>query len=106
MNFIAKIKVFDKPQSIQEIDGIRHQASQYHHITISAKDFETARRSAEKYAQGKPIIYIGKSISKKEAHEKYGVIVTGANSLYDYYLTEDGKVIDSDGDIRYSPLPA
>ncbi len=42
-------------------------------------------------------------ISKQEAHDKYGVCVTGVNSLYTYYLTDDGKVIDSDGDIRYIP---
>lgn len=44
-----------------------------------------------------------KRISKQEAHDKYGVCVSGGNSLYSYYLTEDGKVIDSDGDIRYIP---
>ncbi len=44
-----------------------------------------------------------KQISKQEAHDKYGVIITGINSLYRYYLTDDGKVIDSDGDIRYIP---
>lgn len=46
-----------------------------------------------------------KRISKQEAHDKYGVCVTGVNSLYSYYLTDDGKVIDSDGDIRYIPQP-
>lgn len=40
-----------------------------------------------------------KRISKQEARDKYGVIVTGVNSLYDYYLTDDGKVIDSGGDV-------
>lgn len=44
-----------------------------------------------------------KRISKKEAHEKYGVITSGANSLYQYFLREDGCVVDSDGDIRYMP---
>lgn len=106
MNFIAKIQAFDKPQSVQQIDGIKYRASQYHHIAITAKDFETARKVAEKYAQGKPIIFVVKKIGKKEAHDKYGVCVNGANSLYTYYLTDDGKVIDSDGDIRYAPLSA
>ena len=44
-----------------------------------------------------------KRISKKEASKKYGVIVSGANSLYAYYLREDGCVVDSDDDIRYYP---
>ena len=44
-----------------------------------------------------------KQISKKEAHDKYGVIISGANSLYRYYLTDDGYVVDSDGDYRYIP---
>lgn len=35
--------------------------------------------------------------------EKYGVITNGANSLYQYFLTVDGYIIDSDGDIRYIP---
>lgn len=47
-----------------------------------------------------------KRISKQEARDKYGVIVTGVNSLYDYYLTDDGKVIDSGGDVRYTPPTA
>lgn len=42
-------------------------------------------------------------ISKQEAHNKYGVIVTGANSLCNYYLTDDGYIIDDCGDIRYIP---
>ena len=42
-----------------------------------------------------------KRISKKEASEKYGVITTGINSLYRYYLLLNGNVVDSDGDIRY-----
>lgn len=105
MNFIAKIQVFNNPQPIQEIDGMKYQASQYHHIAITAKDFETARKVAEKYAQGKPIIFVGKKIGKNEAHKKYGVCVSGVNSLYTYYLTDDGKVIDDDGDIRYAPYP-
>ena len=44
-----------------------------------------------------------KRISKEEATNKYGVITTGINSQYSYYLREDGCVIDSDGDIRYMP---
>ena len=44
-----------------------------------------------------------KRISKKEATEKYGVITSGVNSLYQYFLTVDGYIIDSDGDIRYIP---
>ncbi len=103
MNFISKIKVFDKPQPVQEIDGMKYQASQHHIVTFGVKDFETARKAAEKYAQGKPIIFVAKKFRKKEAHDKYGVIVTGVNSLYDYYLTDDGKVIDGDGDIRFIP---
>lgn len=42
-------------------------------------------------------------ISKQEAHKKYGVIISGVNSLYNYYLTDDGYIIDDDGDIRYIP---
>jgi len=42
-----------------------------------------------------------KRISKKEASEKYGVSVTGPNSLYKYYLLDNGNVIDDDGDVRY-----
>lgn len=102
MNFIARIKVFEKPQPVQEFNGIKYQASQYHHIAITAKDFASARNSAEKYAQGKPIIFVGKKISKKEARDKYGIITKGVNSFYDYYLTEDGKVYDDDGDLRYT----
>lgn len=44
-----------------------------------------------------------KRISKKVASKQYGVLVTGANSMYSYYLREDGCVVDSDGDIRYYP---
>lgn len=42
-------------------------------------------------------------ISKQEAHNKYGVIVSGVNSLYNYYLTDDGYITDDCGDIRYIP---
>lgn len=44
-----------------------------------------------------------KRISKKEASQKYGVTVSGINSLYTYYLREDGCVVDGEGDIRYYP---
>ena len=44
-----------------------------------------------------------KRISKQEATEKYGVITSGVNGLYQYFLTVDGYIIDSDGDIRYIP---
>ena len=44
-----------------------------------------------------------KRISKKEASEKYGVITTGINSMYRYYLNDAGEVVDSDGDVRYTP---
>lgn len=106
MNFIAKIQVFDKPQPLQKINDMKYQASQYHIITFGVKDFEIARKAAEKYAQGKPIIFIAKQISKKEVQDKYGICISDVNSLYTYYLTDDGKVIDSDGDIRYTSLSA
>lgn len=41
-----------------------------------------------------------KQISKKEAREKYGVIVKRFHD-YKYYLLDNGDVVDSDGDIRY-----
>ena len=44
-----------------------------------------------------------KRISKQEASERYGVITNGVNGLYQYFLTVDGYIIDSDGDIRYIP---
>ena len=44
-----------------------------------------------------------KRISKTEAAEKYGVLVNGVNSLYNYFVREDGCVVDSGGDIRYYP---
>lgn len=47
------------------------------------------------------IKYNMKKISKKEASQKYGVITTGVNSMYQYFLTPEGNVVDSDGDIRY-----
>lgn len=42
-------------------------------------------------------------ISKKVAREKYGVLTGGVNSMYDYFLREDGCVVDSDADLRYIP---
>jgi hypothetical protein len=41
-------------------------------------------------------------ISKKVARDKYGIITTGVNSMYDYFLLENGNVIDDEGDIRYT----
>ena len=43
-------------------------------------------------------------ITKEEAREKYGVLTNShvATNLR-YYLTEDGRVIDSAGDTRYIP---
>jgi hypothetical protein len=49
------------------------------------------------------IIKIMKRISKKVASSKYGVITTGINSQYKYFLNEKGEVVDSDGDVRYTP---
>lgn len=43
-----------------------------------------------------------KQISAKTAREKYGVIVKKPN-FYKFYLLDDGRVIDSDGDIRALP---
>jgi len=45
-----------------------------------------------------------KKISKKEAREKYGIITSGVNSLYSYFLLDNGDIIDSDGDIRYRKI--
>jgi len=44
-----------------------------------------------------------KEISKKEAKEKYGIIIKRFHA-YKYYLLDNGDVVDSDGDIRYQPL--
>jgi len=44
-----------------------------------------------------------KRISKKVASGKYGVITTGVNSQYKYFLNEKGEVVDSGGDVRYTP---
>ena len=40
-------------------------------------------------------------ISKKEAKTKYGIITTGVNSQYKYFLLKNGNVIDNDGDLRF-----
>lgn len=44
-----------------------------------------------------------KRISKKEAREKYGVITSGASSLCQFYIREDGCIVDNTGSIRYYP---
>lgn len=44
-----------------------------------------------------------KKITKKEAKEKYGIIIQ-KHHAYDYFLRDDGSVIDSDGDIRFIPI--
>lgn len=44
-----------------------------------------------------------KRISNEIAAKEYGVLL-GHYPLR-YYLTKNGFVIDSDGDIRYSPIP-
>lgn len=44
-----------------------------------------------------------KEISKKEASEKYGICVSGPNSLNRYYLREDGCVVDDTDCVRYRP---
>lgn len=46
---------------------------------------------------------IKKKISKKEAREKYGIIIKRFHN-YEYFLLENGDVVDSDGDVRYTPL--
>lgn len=45
-----------------------------------------------------------KKITKRQAKERYGIITTGVNSNYSYYLLKNGDVIDNDGDIRYMEL--
>ncbi len=42
-----------------------------------------------------------KLITKKEARDKYGIIVMKHHD-YKYYLLPNGNVVDSDGDIRYT----
>ncbi len=44
-----------------------------------------------------------KEITKKEAKEKYGICVTGANAMNRYYLREDGCVVDDTNCVRYCP---
>lgn len=44
-----------------------------------------------------------KEISKKEASKKYGICVSGPNSLNRYYLREDGCVVDDTDCVRYYP---
>lgn len=44
-----------------------------------------------------------KRISKAEARERYGIIVSGASSMCRFYLTDDGRVIDDCGSIRFIP---
>ena len=43
-----------------------------------------------------------KQISKKLAKEKYQIAVMPHHD-YKYYLLDDGRVIDSDGDTRFIP---
>ena len=41
-----------------------------------------------------------KQITKSEARNKYGIVITRFQ-IYKYYLLDNGDVIDSDGDTRY-----
>lgn len=41
-----------------------------------------------------------KQISKKQAKEKYGIIIRRYDD-YKYYLLSNGDVVDSDGCIRF-----
>lgn len=41
-----------------------------------------------------------KEVNRKEASEKYGIIVKRFHD-YKYYLMSNGNVIDSDGDTRF-----
>ncbi len=43
-------------------------------------------------------------IGKKVARDKYGVLTSRYDNLK-YYLLENGKIIDSAGDLRYDPNP-
>lgn len=43
-----------------------------------------------------------KRISKETAVKEYGIVLN--HYPLSFYLTKDGFVIDSDGDIRYSPI--
>ena len=42
-----------------------------------------------------------KRISKEVASTKYGILL--GHYPLNYYLTNDGFVVDSDGDVRYIP---
>ena len=44
-----------------------------------------------------------KQISKKEASEKYGICVSGPNSMNRYYLRSDGCVVDDTNRVRFCP---
>jgi len=59
-------------------------------LTISGK-------SAEK-------IKMKKQITQKEAKEKYGVVISKMQHYnnYKFYLLDNGDVVDSNGDIRYT----
>lgn len=35
---------------------------------------------------------------------RYGIITSGVNSLHEYFLLDDGSIVDSDGDVRYKPV--
>ena len=44
-------------------------------------------------------------ITQKEAKEKYGVVISKMQhyNYYKFYLCDDGRVVDSDGDTRFFP---
>ena len=44
-----------------------------------------------------------KQISKQEARKKYGICTTGASSLCQFFLREDGCVVDDTNCVRYCP---
>lgn len=45
-----------------------------------------------------------RKLTKQEALDEYGIPTNqGVNAHYEYYLTKDGYVMDSDGDTRYIP---
>jgi hypothetical protein len=46
-----------------------------------------------------------KQITQKLAKEKYGVVISKMQHYnhYKFFLLDDGRVMDSDGDIRYIP---
>ena len=45
-----------------------------------------------------------KQITQKEAKEKYGVVISKMQHYnnYKFYLLDNGDVVDSNGDIRYT----